>query len=375
MQVGKPNYSQRGGSGDRLTFHKLGMADTQRSLIVRIAPPVKSMAETGRFATYIKQHFGYKLKVGDKSIPRTFLCLEKKDRNKNVIEECPECEENALKKASLEAKIQTHKLNGLSDEEIKNAVAPLSMYLKDHNLDKKWHLLAKNQAGQWGFLTLSHKAYENFLTCIKNVQTQMGIDDPLGVENGCWFSFTRTGFKFNEITDTCTVLQEAVGRGQTQIKLDTMTEKDFAAIEALPDLTNWGVKLTYDQVKLLVSSGGADDVVKSIFDSGRKNSPPAQTEEVRTAPAPREVRVEQPNSGLAGPSAPVAAQTAPAPTPEPVDEMAQLRAQLAALQVKLGNKPQEAIGPAAKQTQNTLPPAITKKLDLNVDDFLAEIDS
>ena len=99
LQIGKTNYAQR--NTERLTFHKLGMQDNQRSLRVRIAPPVKSMAEQGRFSTYIKQHFGYAIKVGDKTIPRTFLCLEQRDRNRNVTQECPECEENSIRKASL----------------------------------------------------------------------------------------------------------------------------------------------------------------------------------------------------------------------------------------------------------------------------------
>jgi hypothetical protein len=377
MQVGKPNYNSR---SERLVFHKLGMKDDQRTLIVRVAPPVKSLAEDGRFATYIKQHFGYGVKAGEKFSPRTFVCVERRDRNKNIVEECPECEEIALRKASLEAKLIAHGKAGMTEDEAKAAVAPLTMWLKGHNLDKKWHLLAKNQSGQWGFLTLSHKAYENFLTCIKEAQS-MGIEDPLAPENGCWFKFTRTGYKFNEIADSCVMLQEATGPGQTRIKLDNLTPKDWAAIEALPDLANWGNRITYDQIKLLVSSGGADDVVKSVLDSGRKttnNQALAEVQQVRTAPAPQEVRVEKPSSGAAGAvSAGIVSEMFT--TPEPVKELSeadQLRAQLAMLQAKLASVEIPTTPPVqTAATPSQLPPAITKKLNLDVQSFLDEMEA
>jgi hypothetical protein len=373
MQVGKPNYSSS--RGQKLLFFKLGMKPEQRKLVVRVAPPVKELAEERRLGVYIKQHFGYTLKINNNDIPKTFKCIERR-KGANVMEECPECEENRLRKAQLEAKVahlsaQTEPK--LSPDEIKAMVKPLSAYLKSHNLDKKWNLYAKNQQGQWGYLQLGHKAYESFLTACQKAQEN--DIDACGMVDGLWFEFTRTGEDFNQLVDTCAPVQvPGATKGSFTVKLDTLTEADLKTIEALPSLLTLGTTLKYDQIKMLVSSGGEDTVVKSIFDSGRPSATGGETVEVPTSPAPRSVRVEPTSTSamavldaLNG-GAPTAASGVVAP--QQFDK-AQLQAMLAALNTAPATP--AAVQPVA--SAQTVTPAITRKLGLDVSAMLEEMNS
>jgi hypothetical protein len=368
MQVGKPNYNA--GNKDRLTFFRLTMKDDGRFLSVRIAPPVKSLADEGKFAIYCKQHFGYgyRFKEGGPVVPQTFICIERKDRKSgSLIEECPECSENALRQTEYDAQLKRLVAGGMSEEAAKRQLMPLGTYLKEHNLDRKWNLLAKNKAGTWGILSISHKCYEALLAQIKELQA-LGIEDPLGIE-GVWFEFKRTGDSWNTIVDTVTVEKIASGKGNFSISTDTLTEVDFKAIEALPELTAIGRKLTYDQIKMLVSSGGAEDVVKSVMESGRKQP----TDTVRTNPPASEV-VTSTGGGALGPTSAPTPQLPSAPVAAAPNA---LQAQIEALQKQLAASlaaQQSAAAPApAPEAPKTGPapsPELQKKLDTDVDTFL-----
>lgn len=375
LQIGKTNYSAN--RGEKLTFYRLGMKDNQRELVVRIAPPIKDLAEKGFTSVYVKQHFGYSVSgKGDKRIPQTFNCIERKDKNKNIIQNCPECDEIALRKADVLAKEAKLKADGVSEDVIEAQLRPAKAWLKEHNLDKKWNYLAKNESGQWGFLAISHTCWERLQLEVKRLQG-LGFDDPFGVEQGVWFRFARTGNTFNTVEDTPSAVVVNMGNGTFGIKTDTLTEADFAALESLPNLTGMGRKVTYEQISMLVQSGGDEDVVKSVFQSSTRSE---------TSPMP----ITQPTRSVQVPSTAVAAITKPtpvaAPTPQPaaappqaapqapspqaalLEQMAALQAQLAALKAA----PQAAPQVAAPARPGTPSPSLTKQLDLDVDDFVAQ---
>jgi hypothetical protein len=372
MQVGKTNYSGR--SSERTKFFRLGMKDDQRDLTLRLAPPVKSMAERGNIAFYVKQHFGYSIKNSQgKDVFQTFLCIERRDRNKNVIEECPECEENKLRKAEVDAKEAALKAKGVPDADIELQLRPMKAYLKEHNLDRKWNMVAKNVNGDWGLLTIGHKCYEALMATIADLRTNKGIDDPLDPKQGVWFKFKRTGKYFNDIVDTVTVHTEQTAPGQFAIKFDQILEGDWARIEALPDLPTIGRRLTYEQVKMLVASGGEETVVRSVMESGRKteSSPEEVATRGKTATVTT-VTTSNTTSGAGGNlvTSQVAAPVT-APAPDAVDnEIAALQAQMAAL---MKQKTAAAVTTKAETTTNVkqqLSPSIQTGLDKDVENFM-----
>lgn len=360
LQVGKANYNAN--RGEKLTFFRLGMKDNQRELTLRIAPPIKDLAEKGMYATYVKQHFGYSMTGrGDKRFPVTFNCIERKDKMKNVVQNCPECDEINLRKADIEAKTAKLKADGLSEEAIDAQLRVAKAWLKEHNCDKKWNLLAKNESGTWGYLALSHKAFEDFSRELKELAA-IGFADPLGVEEGVWFRFTRSGTTFNDVKDSCSAVKIPKGKGQIEIKTDTLTEKDFQQLESLPSLTTLGRRITYEQIARLVQSGGDETVVKSVFEAAQ---PRQETSSVRTTGPVQTVKTE--------PETAPAPAVSPAPAAQPVQAQApvDLAAQIELLRAQLAAA---TAAPAAKvnAVQPTPSPSLVKKLDMTPDDFLSE---
>lgn len=369
LEIGKANYS--GNRGEKLTFYRLGMKDNQRELVLRIAPPIKDLAASGNFGVYLKQHFGYSVAgKGDKRIPQTFNCIERKDKSKNIVQECPECTEIALRKADIEAKEASLKANKTPEEVIEAQLRPAKAWLKDHNCDRKWNMLAKNESNQWGFLAISHSTYENLLAEIKRLQS-LGIEDPLGAERGVWFKFTRTGTKFNDIKDSVNAVMTANGESLT-VKRDTLVAADYAALKSLPNLTGLGRKLTYDQIRSLVMSGGDENVVKAVFQSATpvrgETSPVPVAQPTTMAPtAPSAAAVAQVMA------TPIAPAVQPAATPVvPAD----IAAQFAAMQAELAKLRGQvatpvAAAPATVQTP-TVSPSLQKSLDMDVEDFVRD---
>lgn len=359
LQIGKANYSAN--RGEKMVYYRLGMKDNQRELTLRIAPPIKDLAEKGNFAVYNKQHFGYTLAgKGDKRFPVTFNCLERKDRSKNIVQNCPECDEISLRKADLEAKEAKLKADGVAAEIIEAQLRVGKAWLKEHNLDKKWYMLAKNESGQWGYLALGHKAFEDFQRELKELSA-VGFSDPLSPEEGVWFRFTRTGSTFNDVKDSVAAVKLSAGKGQITIKTDTLTEKDFQALESMPSLSTLGRRITYEQISSLVQSGGDETVVKSVFESAQ---PRSETSAVKTNQPTRTVQTDAP--------APIQTAAAPAPVTGGTNNQAlsgsntqDLMAQIAALQAQVA-----AVQKAPAQSRQPTP-TLMKKLEVDPEEFLA----
>jgi hypothetical protein len=352
LQIGKPNYNRT--NSEKLVYYRLGMKDNQRELTLFICPPIKSMAEDGAYATYVKQHFGYTLPgKGDKPYPKTFNCIEKRDKGRNVTQECPECNEIDLRKKAMEATEVRLKAANSTPEIIEAHLRPMKAWLKEHNCDKKWNLLAKNEANVWGILALSHTAFKDFQREIADLR-KAGIEDPIGV-TGCWWRFTRTGTSFNDITDTCKAVQEKSGKS-FMYKEATMTDSDFQALEAMPELTSLGTKISYEQIKMLVESGGDEAVVKSVFASSQRS----ETSAVRTSPVPSQVQVAPSNPVVSGPIPQL---------PPVVPSASALQAQLAAAQAAVAALQKQAATPNVSPQPG---PSITTQLDMDPEEFMAK---
>lgn len=359
LEIGKPNYNRT--NTEKLVYYRLGMKDNQRELTVFICPPIKSMAKDGNYASYVKQHFGYHLPgKGDKPFPVTFNCIERRDKSKNVVQECPECNEIDLRKKALEGmEIKLKASNPPATAEVIEAhTRPAKAWLKEHNCDKKWNLLAKNEAGVWGILALSHTAFKDFQRELSDLR-KAGIEEPMGV-TGCWFKFTRTGTNFQDINDTCKAVQVKDGKSFTY-KESTMNEADFQTLEAMPELTSLGRKISYEQIKMLVESGGDEGVVKSVFNSSQRS----ETSPVRTSPVPQTVQLPPSNPVVQNLPTSPAVQLPPV-TPSANDlqaQLAALQAQLAAVQSQSRPEPVKAVSPQPS-------PSLTTQLDMDPDEFM-----
>lgn len=375
--IGKPNYAGGGDSNkNSLVFHKLGHKEPkQRVIVVRIAPPIGPLAERGIWATYVKQHFGYSIQFTNrngevKKIPTTFRCLERQDRNGNITQRCPECDEIARQKAKLEGKVQELKAKGMSDEDIASQTAFVRIWLKEHNLDKKWNLVAKDLSGRWGFLTISHACFK----LLKGNEQAPGLIDtligqgldPLSPDKGLWFRFTRNGTAFNEIRDIPSVETESVTKdGETyeRKKYDALTEKDIEALQRLPSLDTLGRELTFDQIKRVVESGGDEEILRDVMNMPKQAPNGGATQQVAAkAPAVAAPVDDEPTEMAA------ALPTKPSAPQAEVSEIEKLKAQLAALQAAQAPAP----APVAPSKPKEPSAAVKKELAGDMDSFLAK---
>jgi len=294
VQLGKANYTGSGSNQDKLKFYKLGHKEEKdRTIVVRVAPPKGKMVNFGTgFRLFRKVHFGYGLEVtannGKKyTIPQTFDCIEETERDGTIKVDCPECVERKTRVEQLESKKAQLKAAGKTDEEITVATKHLALWLRDHNLDKKWWMLAKDQTGTWGVLMISYSCGKLFYELLKKLADKN--EDPLGAEKGLWFKFTRSGSKFNDIVDTVEVYMEEQENGDFRKKYDTLTDSDLAQLENLPDLPDFGRKLSYESIEALVRSGGDEKTVRAVM-----NLPAASATQTEVPEEKHETKPEVP---------------------------------------------------------------------------------
>jgi hypothetical protein len=338
------------------------------SNLYRIGPAYRSLAASGKWFVYTKQHFGYR-GAGDEQNPkgriRTFVCPEEIDRSTEMVKvPCAECEKIRENQELVERKQAEYKAAGKTEAQIETLLGPIKGWLKDHNLDKKYLVLAKNDNQEWGVLSLPYKAKAGLDTVIKRMRAEENID-PLDMENGCWINFVREGEGF-KTTYTAEAAMESMvvdGRRVKSVKQDALTDVDFEAIQAsCPDLTTVGRRLTQDQIGQLVECNGDPDEVDRIFNAGMK----VEKSPVReAAPAPKpvvkaEVKVQR-----------VVEPEAVEPQTRVIDdEEAQLLAQLAAARAKKAKIAQVVM--KAEPTPEV--PEVPGE-DLSDDEFLKIMDS
>lgn len=337
------------GTGTSYINHKL----VQGSNRYRIGPAYGSLAASGRWFRFIKQHFGYR-GTGDDKNPKgymkVFLCPQEVDRRtKMVIKGCPECDLRDGNESRLEVRERKMQDEGKSKEAIDVVLGAEKAWLKDHNVDKKYIVLAKNEKNEWGVLWLPHKAKEALDNRRKKVQVEQGYDI-LGIEDGVWVDFVREGTAFNNTTYSCEIVTETVvaenGRKAKVDKQDPLTDADFDAIVATcPDLATVGRFLTDEQIQRLVDSEGDPEVVDAVFNEGRAEAS-ASPKKVQAKPETRKIeKVEK--------SEPKAA-----PGPE-VDEEAAMLAKLAEIRArKAQTKPVET--PSAPEPEAVPEPSEAK---------------
>lgn len=175
MKIGKAKYG-----GGKKTYFKLKDGD----VVYRILPPLGDLADEGFWSVYYRVHYGYKNAEGRS---RPFESSLVKNRKNNMVEVADAAVERL---DQLKSKLQTAKdaKDKKSVESLHKLVgAPKSLY----NLDNNHYLNAIDLQGNIGILKLRHKAKQALDVEIRKLRDK-GVD-PLSVDNGRFFVFTRTG--------------------------------------------------------------------------------------------------------------------------------------------------------------------------------------
>lgn len=317
--------------------------------VYRILPPMKSNAESGKWAVFHGTHFGYR--GTDKNDPtktkiRTFRCIEDTDRRTGMLKQnCPECDKIAEIKAQKDQTEAAAKTEGRSKEEIEYLLSGDNAWLRDHNCDRKHHLAVMNPGGEFGVLVISHKLKKQLDAEIDQLLKKRRID-PLDLKTGVWFDFIRTGRSIGELQDKVEVVKEVVnvgGRELEDIKPAPLTDEQIeTALGVLPDLNNTVTVLSFDQITTLVQGGSEPDTVDAVFEMStphvREQTPPKRTPAPtvsNTTTATKPAVVDKPAATQPTPvTKPTAAVTPKGPTPAELiaKKKAELEAQLKALE-------------------------------------------
>lgn len=150
------------------------------TLTLRILPPVGSLKKSGKWSQYYSIHFGYR---DSKGKLRPFQSCEVKDRQTKMIEVMDPAQEriNKLKAAQDKAKVE----NNL------DLVKKIGEQLRIFNRKNSYYVNAMDLNGKIGVFGMPYKMKAELDAEIAKLQAK-GIN-PLSVDNGRYFAFTRTG--------------------------------------------------------------------------------------------------------------------------------------------------------------------------------------
>lgn len=322
----------------------------------RIIPPIKSCAEDGIWGQYFSIHYGFEgrdRKDQTKGRTRTFMCIQDRNRKtKEVIKHCPQCDAMALVEEEAERIEAEAKAEGRTEDEIKTLVAGHKAWLHKFNVDRKWYINVMNSKGEFGVLLLSHRTKTQLDGLMKEMLEKDGVD-ATDIDTGVFFNFRRTG-RNQQVQDTVSVAmvsEKVNGKAYMTPKLAPLTpDQQKQALQILPDLrTDVMTVLSLEQIGRLVALGRSPDldVVDAIFDSSKpREKAPAvpkvpetsQKPEVKPIAPPPDLGPEEPDDGETASTLPAKAKT-PDPAPAaPQDEMAILKAKLAAMEAAAAQK-------------------------------------
>lgn len=171
MKMGSSSFD---GGYQKTEYFKL---EGGKDNVYRVLPPIFSLADQGKWAQYHATH-----SIWIDKRPYHFACIEERDRDKNIIVECPFC----AQRRAAEAKLETVKAN-LTKEQIE---AFTKAHIDPFKVDKKFYLNVINQANVPGLLDLGVKAFEALRGLLKGFYDKNGID-ATSANNGYFLNFKK----------------------------------------------------------------------------------------------------------------------------------------------------------------------------------------
>jgi hypothetical protein len=185
-----------------------------------------------------------------------------------MLTDCPVCDwvaEKQLKRNSHAAKMQTQ---GRSKAEIDKALEVVDEWLKNFNVEKFFQVNVMKPDGTVGKLKLKISAKKEVERLIDD-NRKNGFKHPIS-KDGLFLDFKRTGSgRFDTkyaVEISKEMLTDSMGKKSFSFKEHTLTPELIARVakEAF-DLTKSYRSLSYDQLKLLVSSNADPKVVDSVL--------------------------------------------------------------------------------------------------------------
>lgn len=172
MKLGTPKYEQS--KKNYFWFKK-----NQNTFILRILPPMGNLADSGKWSIYHRVEFGYS---GTDGRMRPFLS-PRVVNFKGMVEV-----ESEAHKRRESIKLQQAQAKKAGDNAL---VERCTKMLQKYNQDAKHHMNVIDLQGNVGLFKLGHKGFQALKAEVDRLRSE-GVD-PIGVDNGRFFVFSRTG--------------------------------------------------------------------------------------------------------------------------------------------------------------------------------------
>lgn len=272
----------------------------------RILPPLGELADKGVWSMFYKVHYGYK---NSKGKLRVFQSSLVKNRKSGMVE-VPDAAVERIE--MLKAKLEEAKAAG--NKAVTEKIGPLVSGKKPmYNVDSNHYLNVIDSQGNIGVLKLRHRAKTALDAVIKKLR-EKGID-PLSVDNGRYFTFTRTGTGLDTSFAVEVSAETIQVQGVGEVKRDIVHKLNDELISRLGDeaaqLDKLFRAISAEDIAAIVKESdlatGNSPAVDRILDTKGENSDEGDTDDSGDE--------EEPSSSGVATSGTQAAQTTQAAAP------------------------------------------------------------
>jgi len=285
MKLGTPKYEQS--KKNYFSFKK-----NQNTFILRILPPMGRLADAGKWSLYHRVEFGY---AGSDGRMRPFLS-PRVVNFKGMVE----VESEAHKRREM-IKAQQAAAKKAGDNAL---VEKSTNMLKKYNQDAKHHMNVIDLQGNIGLFKLGHKGFQALKAEVDRLRSE-GID-PVGVDNGRFFVFSRNG-SGRDTLYTVTEYKQKQEITTPSGKVTAMVDFPHAITESIMnklatdafELDNIYPTVTPEEERRIVHEG-ASAVDEILGSKKNKETKTASLKEAPMAKVEQTVVIETPVS--AGPS-------------------------------------------------------------------------
>jgi hypothetical protein len=256
MKIGKARY---GAQNQQRKYFKL--KDGEQAY--RILPPLGELADQGRWSVFHSVHYGYKSTDGKQ---KPFLTSEVKNRKTGMVEVADAAKDRIT---SLKAKLEEAKKAG--NKAVVDKLDPLVGATGMYNLDNNHYMNVIDAQGNIGILKIRHKAKLALEAEIKKLNSESV--DPLSVDNGRFFVFTRTGMGRDTTFGVKVLKEKLTVQGVGVVERDVVHALDDETVNRLGteagELGKIFKSLTSEEVKQVVDGSdlmtGVSPVLDKIF--------------------------------------------------------------------------------------------------------------
>jgi len=173
MKLGKPKHEQN-------TKNYFAFRKDQNTFTLRILPPMGELAESGKWSVYHRVEFGH---TGTDGRMKPFLSPRVVNYDGMVEVES----QSHIRREQLKTKMEAAKASGdLATQEECNTL------LRKYNQDAKHYMNAVDLQGNVGLFKIGHRGYQALKAEIDRIRKTDGVE-PVGIENGRFFVFSRSG--------------------------------------------------------------------------------------------------------------------------------------------------------------------------------------